>query len=136
MAGALRAGHGVAPSCIRASHTSQIDVVLDKGQGREDDGYSGFERTELERLLREREVDTVHVTGLALDYCVRATALDARRAGFEGRAAPPRPRARSATRRRRWRSCARPGWRSSTRPARRLRLFDALAEHDLPSRVR
>jgi nicotinamidase/pyrazinamidase len=36
----------------------------------------------LERVLRERDVDTVHVTGLALDYCVRATALDARQAGF------------------------------------------------------
>jgi nicotinamidase/pyrazinamidase len=64
-------------------HTSQIDAVVDKGQGREEDGYSGFERTSLERLLRERDVERVHVTGLALDYCVRATALDARRAGFD-----------------------------------------------------
>jgi nicotinamidase/pyrazinamidase len=64
-------------------HTSQIDAVVDKGQGRDDDGYSGFEGTKLERLLRERDVERVHVTGLALDYCVRATALDARRAGFD-----------------------------------------------------
>src|SRR5437763_4481294 len=49
-------------------HTSQIDAVVDKGQGREDDGYSGFEETELERLLRERDVERVHITGLALDY--------------------------------------------------------------------
>jgi nicotinamidase/pyrazinamidase len=63
-------------------HTSQVDAVVDKGQGRDEDGYSGFESTELERLLRDQGVDTVHVTGLALDYCVRATALDARRAGF------------------------------------------------------
>jgi nicotinamidase/pyrazinamidase len=28
-------------------------------------------------------VDTVHVAGLALDYCVKATALDAKRAGFD-----------------------------------------------------
>jgi nicotinamidase/pyrazinamidase len=61
----------------------RIDVVLDKGQARDRDGYSGFEQGELERLLRERDVDKVHVTGLALDYCVRATALDARRAGFD-----------------------------------------------------
>jgi nicotinamidase/pyrazinamidase len=33
-------------------------------------------------MLREHDVDRVHVAGLALDYCVRATALDARRAGF------------------------------------------------------
>ena len=43
----------------------------------EDEGYSGFEKTDLERLLRERDIDTVHVAGLALDYCVKATALDA-----------------------------------------------------------
>jgi nicotinamidase/pyrazinamidase len=59
-----------------------IDVVIDKGQVRELEGYSGFEGTELERLLRERDVDTVHVAGLALDVCVRATALEARRAGW------------------------------------------------------
>jgi nicotinamidase/pyrazinamidase len=60
-----------------------LDAVVDKGQTREREGYSGFEETELERLLRDHDVDTVHVAGLALDYCVRATALDARRAGWE-----------------------------------------------------
>jgi nicotinamidase/pyrazinamidase len=60
-----------------------IDAVVDKGKGRDDEGYSGFAGTELERLLRDREVGRVHVTGLALDVCVRATALDARRAGFD-----------------------------------------------------
>lgn len=64
-------------------HESHVDAVVDKGQGRDDDGYSGFEGTELERLLRDQEVDAVHVAGLALDYCVKATALDARRAGFD-----------------------------------------------------
>jgi nicotinamidase/pyrazinamidase len=63
-------------------HRSEIDAVVDKGQNLDDEGYSGFGGTELERLLRERDVDTVHVAGLALDYCVRATALDARRLGF------------------------------------------------------
>jgi nicotinamidase/pyrazinamidase len=60
-----------------------IDAVVDKGQAVDLEGYSGFEGTELERLLRERGVESVDVTGLALDYCVRATALDARRAGFD-----------------------------------------------------
>jgi nicotinamidase/pyrazinamidase len=64
-------------------HASQIDAVVDKGQDRDDEGYSGFAGTDVERLLRDRDVDTVHVTGLALDYCVQATALDARRAGFD-----------------------------------------------------
>jgi nicotinamidase/pyrazinamidase len=62
---------------------SRIDTIVDKGQTREREGYSGFEDTELERLLRERGVDTVEVSGLALDYCVKATALDAKRAGFD-----------------------------------------------------
>jgi nicotinamidase/pyrazinamidase len=61
---------------------ARIDAIIDKGQAREREGYSGFEETSLERLLRERGVETVHVVGLALDYCVKATALDAHEAGF------------------------------------------------------
>jgi len=58
-----------------------------------EDGYSGFtmrdpvtgdERpTELEAILRQHRVTHVVVCGLATDYCVRATALDAVRLGFE-----------------------------------------------------
>jgi len=61
---------------------ARIDVIIDKGQAREREGYSGFEDTALERLLRDRGVETVHVVGLALDYCVKATALAAHEAGF------------------------------------------------------
>jgi nicotinamidase/pyrazinamidase len=66
--------------------------VVRKGSNGED-GYSGFtmrdpqtgeERpTELEALLREGGVERVVVCGLATDYCVNATALDAQRLGFE-----------------------------------------------------
>jgi nicotinamidase/pyrazinamidase len=62
---------------------SRIDAIVDKGQTRDREGYSGFEETELERLLHEHDVDRVDVAGLALDYCVKATALDAKRAGFD-----------------------------------------------------
>jgi len=58
-----------------------------------EDGYSGFTMrdpvtgqttpTELESLLREADVESVVVCGLATDYCVKATALDAARLGFE-----------------------------------------------------
>ena len=58
-----------------------------------EDGYSGFtmrdpvtgvdQPTELEALLREHGVTRVVICGLATDYCVRGTALDARRLGFE-----------------------------------------------------
>jgi nicotinamidase/pyrazinamidase len=57
-----------------------------------EDGYSGFTMrdptrgveipTELEALLRNRGVERVVVCGLATDYCVKATALDAARLGF------------------------------------------------------
>lgn len=55
---------------------------LAKGQGTEDDGYSGFEGTtlddrDLEGLLHEHDVERVDVVGLATDYCVKATAIDA-----------------------------------------------------------
>ena len=62
-----------------------------KGTNRED-GYSGFTMrdpetaketsTELEGLLRRRGIERVVVAGLATDYCVLATALDAVRLGF------------------------------------------------------
>ncbi len=61
----------------------QIDAFVDDGTVPELEGYSGFEETELERLLREHDAKEVHLAGLALDYCVKATALDARRLGFE-----------------------------------------------------
>jgi nicotinamidase/pyrazinamidase len=48
------------------------------------DPVSGEEQsTELEPLLRERDVRRVIVIGLATDYCVKATALDAARLGFD-----------------------------------------------------
>jgi nicotinamidase/pyrazinamidase len=61
----------------------EVDQVVDKGQDPATEGYSGFEGTGLEQLLRERGVDRVHVAGLALDYCVKNTALDAKRHGFD-----------------------------------------------------
>jgi nicotinamidase-related amidase len=62
---------------------ARIDEIVDKGRAPERGGYSAFEDTTLERVLRERGVHTVDIVGLALDYCVKATALDARAAGFD-----------------------------------------------------
>jgi nicotinamidase/pyrazinamidase len=62
---------------------SKIDVVVDAGFRPDLEGYSGFEETGLEQELRDHDVDAVTVVGLATDYCVRATALDARRVGFD-----------------------------------------------------
>jgi len=61
---------------------SKLDTVIDKGQNPATEGYSGFEATELESLLRERGIDELTIVGLATDVCVKNTALDALRAGF------------------------------------------------------
>jgi nicotinamidase/pyrazinamidase len=61
---------------------SRIDYIVDVGAGQEDEGYSGFEKSDLAEILRRHEIDAVTVVGLATDYCVRATALDALREGL------------------------------------------------------
>ncbi|NVN36000.1 nicotinamidase [Komagataeibacter swingsii] len=65
-----------------------IGVVLRKGLHPAIDSYSAFEdndhtsRTGLDGLLKGRGITRVFVVGVALDYCVAATARDAVRAGF------------------------------------------------------
>ena len=59
-----------------------VDVIVDKGQDPGTDGYSGFDGTDLAGLLRERGIDQVTVVGLATDYCVKNTALEALQEGF------------------------------------------------------
>jgi nicotinamidase/pyrazinamidase len=61
---------------------SRIDHIVDVGVGQNDEGYSGFEKSALAQILRRNEIDAVTVVGLATDYCVRASALDALREGF------------------------------------------------------
>jgi nicotinamidase/pyrazinamidase len=72
-------GAALHPSLDRA----KVDVVVDKGDDRGTEGYSGFQGTNLGTLLRERGIDRLTIAGLATDYCVRATALDALDEGFE-----------------------------------------------------
>lgn len=80
------------PHCVQDTHGAQIherilreeiDVIIDKGIDPGIEGYSGFEATELEKVLRDHEIERVTVLGLATDYCVKSTALDALGAGFE-----------------------------------------------------
>ena len=65
--------------------TDRLEAVFDKGEYAA--AYSGFEgigpaSQTLERWLHDHEVTEVDVCGIATDYCVRATALDAAKAGF------------------------------------------------------
>jgi len=64
-------------------------LIIRKGIHAHTDGYSAFveadrkTNTGLTAYLRERKLSTVYVTGLATDFCVLWTALDARSAGFK-----------------------------------------------------
>lgn len=67
---------------------SKISQLVTKGEGPNVDSYSAFfdnakmRATRLHVLLQSLEVDTIHMMGLATDYCVRATALDALELGY------------------------------------------------------
>lgn len=58
-------------------------VIVTKGTDSRKDAYSAFDRTNLADLLYRGHVRRLWVGGLALDYCVRATVLDALTGGFE-----------------------------------------------------
>ena len=72
---------------LRVDH---LEAVFDKGEYGA--AYSGFEGRQdglgLADWLHSRDVTAVEVTGIATDYCVRATALDAVRAGLRHDGAP------------------------------------------------
>ncbi len=82
------------PHCVQGTANAEIlldpglwRAVVKKGMDRRFDSYSGFRddggaETGLERILKTDSLDHLVVFGLAIDYCVKATALDAVRAGF------------------------------------------------------
>ncbi len=61
----------------------EIDDIISKGIDPMIDGYSGFAATPLAEHLRDHEITHVYLCGLATDYCVKATAIDACEHGFE-----------------------------------------------------
>lgn len=69
--------------------TDRIDHVVRKGEDRQIDSYSCFfdnghlKATGLEDYLRSQNVDRIYIGGLATDYCVKFSALDAVRLGFD-----------------------------------------------------
>lgn len=84
--------------CVWQTHGAELSADLElphaqltirKGYNEVVDSYSGFQeadrrtKTGLEGYLRERGLRRLFVTGLATDFCVAWTALDARAAGFE-----------------------------------------------------
>jgi nicotinamidase/pyrazinamidase len=57
-------------------------TIISKGIDESADGYSAFDGTNLAQILRDQEVEEVWVGGLATDYCVKHTVLDALHEGF------------------------------------------------------
>ncbi len=81
------------PHCVAGSPGAQFALGLrlppdtpvteiGKGTGPDADAYSGFEGTELHARLQAGGVRRLFVCGLATDYCVVNTVLDARRLGY------------------------------------------------------
>jgi nicotinamidase/pyrazinamidase len=80
------------PHCVQGTTGAELHPELDadrlqltitKASHHDKDAYSGFDGTDLATILREKGVKRVVVCGIATDYCVKATAHDALKAGFE-----------------------------------------------------
>jgi len=87
------------PHCIQGTKGARFHpklelpkdaVILSKGMDPDQDSYSGFQALspngrDLESVIRDLGIDEIFLCGLATDYCVRATALDAVRRGIRVR---------------------------------------------------
>jgi nicotinamidase/pyrazinamidase len=83
------------PHCVQ--NTPGAEILLDrklfvatvrKGMNPEYDSYSGFQddsgqKTDMDKVLKKNNIKTVVIYGIATDYCVRATAIDAAAAGYK-----------------------------------------------------
>jgi len=82
------------PHCIQGSENARIlldnslfEAIVKKGTDPRFDSYSGFQddgglKTKLNKILKSHSIQNVVVFGLATDYCVKATALDALAEGY------------------------------------------------------
>ena len=83
------------PHCVQKAPNADLlldealfDAVVKKGQDPDFDSYSGFfddgkKATGLEELLKKVGIKNLIIYGLATDYCVKATVMDARSLGFK-----------------------------------------------------
>ncbi len=77
--------------CLQTSRGAQFHpdlivppgtMIVSKATDPKKEAYSAFEGTTLEERLRDMSAETLYVSGLATDYCVKQTVLDACRLGF------------------------------------------------------
>ena len=83
------------PHCVQNTPGAEIlldkklfKAVVRKGMDPQYDSYSGFQddggkKTNMEPLLKQNKINKVVIYGIATDYCVRATSLDAIAAGYK-----------------------------------------------------
>jgi len=83
------------PHCIQGTENAKVLVdnnlflaIVKKGKNPKYDSYSGFQddggdKTEMNQILKRNGIQKVIVYGIATDYCVKATAVDAANAGYK-----------------------------------------------------
>ena len=83
------------PHCVQDTENAKILIdnslflaIVKKGQDTRYDSYSGFQddggaKTEMDTILKSNGIQKLYVYGIATDYCVKATAIDAADAGYD-----------------------------------------------------
>ena len=83
------------PHCVQGTENASVlldsnlfEAIVKKGKDKKYDSYSGFQddggaKTEMNQILQKNGIKEVIVYGIATDYCVKATAIDAAAAGYK-----------------------------------------------------
>jgi len=83
------------PHCVQGTQNARVLIdnnlflaIVKKGQDKQYDSYSGFQddggaKTEMNLILQKNGIKELIVYGIATDYCVKATAIDAAAAGYK-----------------------------------------------------
>jgi len=83
------------PHCVQGTENARVLIdnnlflaIVKKGQSKQYDSYSGFQddggaKTEMNLILQKNGIKELIVYGIATDYCVKATAIDAADAGYK-----------------------------------------------------
>ena len=58
-------------------------IIISKAFKEDEEAYSGFQGTNLDNVLKELGINRLFIGGLATDYCVKATVLDALKLGYQ-----------------------------------------------------
>ncbi len=83
------------PHCVQGTENAELlldeglfEAIIQKGKDKRFDSYSAFKddggaKTELDKILKDYEIENLIIFGIATDYCVRATSIDLIEAGYQ-----------------------------------------------------